>query len=183
MRWMLRFGLPLFFIGAAVALLMVTGWQALRPVQPVDAIAVAIRPVETSAPMRQTGGGLVQAPGWVEADPFSTYVPALTSGIVEDVLVLEGDTVRKGQVVANLVDDDARLVLERSKAILAQREGELAAAKAALKAAETELRELVALKRREAVAVAETSRLAAELAAYPPKIEQAKATVEELRDE
>ncbi|MCH2162232.1 MAG: efflux RND transporter periplasmic adaptor subunit [Phycisphaerales bacterium] len=182
-RWALRFGLPLLFIGAAAALLLVTGWQALRPVQPVDAVAVAIRPVETNAPMRESGGGLVQAPGWVEADPFSTYVAALTSGIVEDVLVLEGDQVEKGQVVARLVADDARLGLKRARAILAQREGELVAAKAAMKAADTELRELVALKRREAVAIAETARLAAELAAFPAKIAQASAAVEELRDE
>ena len=171
------------FIGAAAALLLITGWQTLRPVRPVEVASVAIRPVETRAPIAQSGGGLVQAPGWVEADPFSTYVAALTSGIVEEVLVLEGDHVKKGQVVARLVSDDAQLAMKRAKAILAQREGELAAARAALKAAETELEELVARTRSEAVAIAETARLAAELAVFPARIAQAKATVEELADE
>ena len=182
-RWTLRYGVPIFFIGVATSMLLITGWNAIRPVQDVDATAVVIRPVETSTPNRTTGSSLVQAPGWVEADPFSTYVPALTTGIVKNVMVLEGDQVTRGQIVATLVDDDARLELDHANAILTQRNGELQAAQAAFSAAETELQELVSLTRRESVATAETARLAAELTAYPAKITQAEATIESLRDE
>ena len=182
-RWTLRYGVPIFFIGVATSMLLITGWNAIRPVQDVDATAVVIRPVETSTPNRTTGSSLVQAPGWVEADPFSTYVPALTTGIVKNVMVLEGDQVTTGQIVATLVDDDARLELDHANAILTQRNGELQAAQAAFSAAETELQELVSLTRRESVATAETARLAAELTAYPAKITQAEATIESLRDE
>jgi RND family efflux transporter MFP subunit len=174
---------PIFFIGVATAMLLITGWNAIRPVQGVKATAVVIRPVETDAPSRKSGSSVVQAPGWVEADPFSTYIPALTTGIVENVMVLEGDQVAKGQIVATLVDDDARLELDQVNAILTQRKGELQAAQAAMDAAQTELKELVAVKRRESVAIAETARLAAELSAYPAKIIQAEATIESLRDE
>ena len=45
---------------------------------------------------------VVQAPGWVEAAPFTTYVSALTAGVVERIVVLEGD-----EVEATVAPDDA----------------------------------------------------------------------------
>ena len=182
-RWILRYGVPIFFIGVATAMLLITGWNSIRPVQGVKATTVVIRPVQTDAQTRKSGSGVVQAPGWVEPDPYSIYVPALTTGIIENILVLEGDHVTKGQTVATLVDDDARLELDQANAILTQREGELQAALAVFEAAQTELEELVSVKRKEAVAIAETARLAAELGTYPAKIKQAEATIESLRDE
>ena len=55
---------------------------------------------------------VTEAAGWLEADPFPIYVPALAPGIVKEVLVLEGEPVEAGQVVVRMIDDDARLVKE-----------------------------------------------------------------------
>jgi len=52
---------------------------------------------------------LFQASGWIEPDPYTTYVPTLVSGIVDTVHVLEGQTVKKGDLIASLVSEDAEL--------------------------------------------------------------------------
>jgi RND family efflux transporter MFP subunit len=65
-------------------------------------------------------GEVVQAPGWIEADPYDIGVPALASGVLKDLLVLEGRRVAAGDVVARLVDDDAKLAVQRAEATLAE---------------------------------------------------------------
>ena len=61
---------------------------------------------------------LFQASGWIEPDPYPIRVPSLYDGIVNKVFVLEGDTVKKGQKLASLIDDDARLALKFAQAQL-----------------------------------------------------------------
>ena len=68
---------------------------------------------------------LFQASGWIEPDPYSVKATALIDGIVETVEVLEGDLVSKGQLLATLIDDDARLDLETSQSRLASLEAQL----------------------------------------------------------
>lgn len=78
-------------------------------------------------------GVTTQAAGWIEPDPFSVHVTALTEGVVSEVLVLDGERVEKDQVVARLIPDDARLALAKAEAMLevAKREVEIADARAA----------------------------------------------------
>ncbi len=52
---------------------------------------------------------LFQASGWVEPDPYTINVPALINGVVKDVLVLEGQHVKKDDILATLIDDEAQL--------------------------------------------------------------------------
>lgn len=86
---------------------------------------------------QETGGGMLfQAPGWVEADPFIVSVSALTDGVVQELLVLEGDPVKAGQTVARMNPDDARLALDRIEAEFQQRCAAVASAKASLAAAQ-----------------------------------------------
>jgi len=73
-------------------------------------------------------GGTVQAAGWVEAAPYATAVTALADGVVREVRVLEGQAVKRGDAVAVLIDEDARLALARAEAVLAAAEAELTAA-------------------------------------------------------
>jgi len=49
-------------------------------------------------------GGELQRSGWIEPDPFPIHVNPLVAGIVRELLVLEGDRVEAGQVVARLDD-------------------------------------------------------------------------------
>ena len=125
-KWLLRIAVPLIVLGLAAALLITAGWRALRPATEVQAVTVVVRSVQTDEPMTalESEGGIIQAPGWVEAEPFSVYAGALAEGVVEQMLVLEGDHVTAGQAVAKLVSDDARIALAKAEAdsLVAQQE-------------------------------------------------------------
>ncbi|MSR34826.1 MAG: efflux RND transporter periplasmic adaptor subunit [Phycisphaerales bacterium] len=77
---------------------------------------------QTSAPR----GAVVQAPGWVEPSPFPIAASALISGVVREVLVLEGDHVEKDQVVARLINDQAKIALRGREADVKIKSAELA---------------------------------------------------------
>ena len=65
------------------------------------------------APVGQ-GKLLFQSSGWVEPDPYIINVPTLVSGVVREVLVLEGQSVKKNDVLATLIDDDAKLDVQEA---------------------------------------------------------------------
>jgi len=64
------------------------------------------------APMR------FQASGWIEPDPLPTKATALVDGVIDEVHVLEGQAVKRGEMIATLIDDDARLALEGAQQVL-----------------------------------------------------------------
>lgn len=129
-RWLLRVGIPVAVIAAVAALLLYTARGALVPATEVRVAPVVALPSGAAAPAGAAPQVLVQAPGWVEADPYAISVPALTAGVVKEVLVLEGQRVEKDQVVATLVDEDARLAHKRSTTELEAMTAELAVAQA-----------------------------------------------------
>ena len=157
-----RIVLPAAILLGAAWLLADAGWDAWEPRTVVVGSPVTVRTVEVAPDARTSGEAddvVVQAPGWVEAAPFTTYVSALTAGVVDQIRVLEGDQVEAGQVVATLVDDEARIAIRRAEAECRSREAALARAIALEEAAEIDLRELVANDRRVAIASAEEARL------------------------
>lgn len=111
--------------------------------QLTDPIAVTVvRPAPATAASATEGEVLFQAAGWVEPDPFGVVVTALAPGVVDEMLVDEGDRVVEGDVVAHLVDDDAVIQLKRAealvdrkRALLERRRAELEVAKASFEAA------------------------------------------------
>jgi RND family efflux transporter MFP subunit len=127
-----RLVLPLSLVAAALAALAWTGWRSLVPVPTVDVVPVSVRaadaagrtPAAAGAPPRE--GAPVQAPGWVEPAPFATMVPALVTGTVRSVDVLEGQRVEAEQPVAHLVDDEARIAAELATAMHAEAEAKAA---------------------------------------------------------
>lgn len=122
-KWFTRLVLPLGILFAAVLLLAYAARDSLSP-------AVNVRTVRViSKSLAHTPGTVtVQAPGWVEPDPYPIYVPALAAGVVEEVLVLEGESVTAGQVVVRLIEDDARLALNAARAKLENTRAQLKAA-------------------------------------------------------
>jgi RND family efflux transporter MFP subunit len=128
--------LPGSIVACAVGLLAWATWRAWAPLPSVPAIAVIVRPVALpqSSDSGAAGSGgsraaspagpVVQAPGWIEPAPFPVTASALVPGIVREVLVLEGDRVEAGQVVARLVDDQFRIMLARADAELRMRQAE-----------------------------------------------------------
>lgn len=141
-HWLLRLVLPLSLLAAAAALLVGTGWRAIAPAPRVRAVPVALLPLleggaaaaeasaapgapaTPAAPPAPTAPAaparLVQAPGWIEPDPFHVVVSALRDGVVEEVLVLDGDQVHPGQTVARLESRTAAIGLARADAELAR---------------------------------------------------------------
>lgn len=86
-----------------------------------------------------SGTTLFQASGWIEPDPFPIEVPTLYSGVIETVEVREGEVVLEGQLLATMVDEDARLDLETARAVFARAQAGLARAKADFEAHEATL--------------------------------------------
>lgn len=72
-------------------------------------VSDTVSPSPNAAP--KTGGLLFQASGWVEPDPLPIKATALVDGVIDNVLVLEGQQVAKGEPLATLIDDDTRLAL------------------------------------------------------------------------
>ena len=122
--------LPAIIIGSALAILAWSSWRAWAPLTVVHAIPVIVRTTAVAQVAKQDSansqanvsmktsvrGPVVQAPGWIEPSPFPISASALTSGVVREILVLEGDHVTEGQVVARLIDDQAKLEMRRASA-------------------------------------------------------------------
>ncbi len=138
-KWWTRVALPGVLIGSAAGLLVYSARESLIPaadvvVTPVFTRAVATRGVQA--------GVVAQAPGWVEASPYPIRVTALTDGVVKESLVLEGERVEPGQVVARLIDDDARLDVAQAEAIVAEARAMVSLAEAEARVARSRLEEV-----------------------------------------
>lgn len=151
-RWVSRVLVPCFILLAAGGTLAYAARDALNPRRTVHVAAVVPKPSggltpadpqDSARPAEgngQPGQVIAQAPGWVEPAPFPIAVPALAEGVVREVLVLEGAAIEAGQVVARLIDEDARLGLRAAEARVAERAAEVARAEAALATAESMVR-------------------------------------------
>lgn len=76
-----------------------------------------VRPVRhDGATSERAGTPILSTSGFVEPDPTPMRISALVPGIVREVLVQAGDTIERDQVVARLIDDDARIARDRASA-------------------------------------------------------------------
>ena len=157
-------------------------WSASASLLPSTPVTVA--PVIVArAEVRQAGLPLFQAAGWVEPRPTPTVVSALAEGVVQRLLVVEGQSIEAGQPLAELIDQDARLALEQSKALQRLREGELAAASAEATAARVAFEQPLELQAALADAESEFARLQKELTNLPFKVRAAAARLELARQD
>jgi RND family efflux transporter MFP subunit len=183
-NWKTRVLLPAALLAGTASLFAYAARDSLRPAHDVRVVPVVVRTVQETSPGDASGasGPTVQAPGWVEPDPFPVSVAALTDGVVKEVLVVEGQPVKAGQVVVRLIDDDAKLALSRAEADLAAREGERDAAAAALHAAQRDWDNPVERTRAVRTADAMLAQANAELERLPVDIEAEQARLDELSD-
>lgn len=130
-RWVSRVVLPVIILLSVLGILASAGLDGLLPATDVQVVPVLIKSTTAA-----TGGQIVQAPGWVEPDPYPHLVSALADGIVSEVLVLEGQAVKAGDVVARLVDADAKLALAHAESQIKQMTAAVQQAEAVLAAAE-----------------------------------------------
>ncbi len=116
-----RYGVPLVLLagfgvlGAYSLRDSISPPRAVRVIQP--ALVNGLAAAEASSPA-------FQAPGWIEPDPFPVTVSALTMGIVRKVHVLEGQHADAGDLIAELVDDDARIAVDMAAAAVARKKAE-----------------------------------------------------------
>ncbi|UCF32961.1 MAG: efflux RND transporter periplasmic adaptor subunit, partial [Phycisphaerales bacterium] len=167
-----RIALPGAILLIASGLLVTAASDAFRPATMVRVVPVIVK---TDVEAQPPGGVVLQAPGWVEADPFPTAVSALADGVVEEVLVLEGERIQAGQVVARLVAQDARIALEQADAELAERHADLAIARAALEEAQRNWEHPIELSRQKQTAEAHLAEMRAELARWPSELAREEA--------
>jgi RND family efflux transporter MFP subunit len=81
----------------------------------LGARAVEVKTVTASAPAAGDAGAVLQATGYVTARRQAT-VSAQIIGTLTEVLIEEGDHVKKGQVLARLEDSSQKAYLESAKA-------------------------------------------------------------------
>ena len=173
-------------------LLVITAGATLRAPTPVQvrpalfdrAAEGAEPPGDANAPGAPPGSGVVvQAPGWLEAEPYLTACTALIDGVVRTVEVLEGDYVEAGQVVARLVDEDRALDLEEAEAQAEAARAEVGIARAELEAARTDWENPVERQRAVLVTGAALAETEAELDQLPTLVDAEEARLERVREE
>jgi RND family efflux transporter MFP subunit len=176
--------IPALVACATIGLLAWSAWPTLRPARRVAVVqAVFDRAAPAPTSIAAPRGQAVQAPGWLEAEPYAIACSALADGVIATMEVLEGDRVEAGQVVARLVDADAALRLRRAEADHALALAEVDLARAEHEAALASWESPVELDRAVASGRAALAEARAELAQLPPMIDGAKATLSRLSEE
>ncbi len=156
--------------------------DTLTPAVTVTTAPVLVRPPGGEADVPAEGVVVAQATGWTEGDPYEIRVSALTPGVIEGIPVRDGQAVKKGQVVATLVPDDARLAVQRAQAAVASRQADVRSAKAALTASQRDWDHPVERRRKVAVFAARLAEARAELRRLPAEIDEAAAYLAEQAD-
>lgn len=169
-RYLVPGGILLGFL----ALLAAAVSDQLIPRQEVSVVPVVVRRAE----VQQAGTPLFQAAGWVEPRPTPINVTALTEGVVEELLVVEGQPVQAGEPVSRLIQIDAKLALRQAENALKLRQAEQESVQAELTAAEMRVKYPVHLQAALADAQAALAQTETKLAKLPHSIEAAEARVQ-----
>ncbi len=106
--------LPLL-VGFFVVMFLWSNWELFQSkidVKVVSAVAIKSHSYQSMAPEST----LFQAAGWVEADPYAVKITPFVSGIVDQVNVLDGESVKKGQILTLINSEDLTLQLRKSEA-------------------------------------------------------------------
>jgi HlyD family secretion protein len=116
----------------AIGLTLAPSWMPARELDIVTVVTVRYKaeaspskaenegaPTSESPEIEMTnahdGPVAFQASGWFEPDPYPTLATCLVDGVIRSVEVLEGEIVKKGQILATLIDDDAKLDLKTAQ--------------------------------------------------------------------
>jgi len=142
-RWFSRVLLPLLVLGGFAALTLWASWDVVFAPVPVTATPVVGR----AGVVEAAGVELFTATGWIEPRPTATEVNAQAEGIIDQLLVLPGQRVEEGQILARLIDVDAVQAVDAARLELAERRLKVQLASAmedeargVLRAAEAKLR-------------------------------------------
>ncbi len=168
---------------ATLALLLWSAWPAIRPAREVSVAQAVMDRAPSGVQERPEAPRVVpsvQAPGWLEAEPFGVGAAALADGVIESIHVLEGDFVERGEIVAELVREDSELRLRRAEAGVLIAQAEVDRLSAEQRAAERAFDDPVELERAVESGRAALAEAEAELRRLPSLVEAARATRTEL---
>ncbi|MFN0137297.1 MAG: efflux RND transporter periplasmic adaptor subunit [Phycisphaerae bacterium] len=179
-RWVARILVPTVILAAYAGLMLYLAAGSLIPATAVEVVPVIQKVGNESA---AAGTVAFQAPGWIEPEPGAIGVASLTDGIVETVRVLPGQAVKAGDVIATLIDLDARLTLRNAEAELTVAEARSATARAALREAEQNWQHPIELQRRVESAQAQLDERRADLARWPAELQREEAQAAYLQAE
>ncbi|MEL6107706.1 MAG: HlyD family efflux transporter periplasmic adaptor subunit, partial [Planctomycetota bacterium] len=115
--------------------------------------------------------------GWIEPRPTAVNVPALAAGVIQELLVVEGQLVADDEPIAKLIATDAELAVQQAQAAIAIREGELQRALAEQAAADMRLGNPAHLKAEVASARSTLAKTTTELERLPFLAKAATANV------
>jgi HlyD family secretion protein len=177
--WLTRWGIPLAIVAGFLG---IVGWSARDhwlPAKPVTVAPVIL----TRAEVQEAGTPLFQAAGWIEPRPTAVMCSALVEGVVEELLVVEGQEVEAKAPVARLVDAEARLILREAESNLQLREAERDAAQAVLTAARKNVDQPVHLEAAHAEAEAALATLETEIKNLPFLVKVAESRVNLARQD
>lgn len=138
---------------------------------PVSVVGVIV----SRAEIQQTGTPLFQAPAWVEPRPTPVIVSAMAEGVIESLLVVEGQTVKKGDPLAKLVDAEAKLTVRQAETEIRRRAAVLATAQAESQAAQSRFRQPVHLDSSVAKVETTLAQVESQRARLPAQIEAGEA--------
>jgi RND family efflux transporter MFP subunit len=129
-------------------------------------IAIALVQLHLSGCGKSGAGAADKPTGTGPPSPFATIangkvdieggvieVASRRFGVIKDVLVHEGDGVRKGQVLARLEDQDSILAINSARAALAQSQSQLVLTEVNVRTAQREYERLTKLSSSNAVAI------------------------------
>jgi HlyD family secretion protein len=124
--WILPLGLLLGFL-LIFALLFRDRLIPAKKVEVFSAVGIEekIKTTTTKKTANVAGKLMFQASGWIEPDPLPIKATALTDGIVDSVNVLEGELVKKGDLLATLIRIDSKLERDAMAAKLAETKASL----------------------------------------------------------
>lgn len=111
--------IPLILILATAGLFFMTSWDKLSATQQVD---VTRARMSDTTNLVQEGKPLFQAAGWIHADPYHIDATALVSGVITEIHAVDGDVVKKGQLLAKLNSEDFEIALKEANATLKELE-------------------------------------------------------------
>lgn len=151
----------------SLVMLLLAGGEADTSTEPPD-----------STPTGASSSYLAVLKGRVDIESGIVQLAASRDGIIREVLVNEGDYVRKGQVLATLDDAQARLQLEQARRELNQERAQLRPLRLRLKIAQREHARLVPLAADESVARQEIDQTNDQLALLQAEIAVAQAAVD-----
>ena len=170
-RWVSRYVIPL---GILLGFLAVFGTSIAKQLLPRKKVTV-IPVIAKRGSVTTSGSVLFQAAGWVEPRPSAVKVTALAGGVVEELFVVEGQEIQKGEPVARLIVRDAELQVEQAEATLEISNGEIQRALAEKTAAAARLHNPTHRRAELAEAKSLLARANAELARLPSLLQAAEA--------